>query len=232
MNKKLFTNFWFKHIVVGLFSVLLVYLFWLSRPTWSVEMRFWRAVGDGGFLLLFFTLVIGPLIRLFPKLFTRFANWRKELGIWVGLLAFFHTYLIFQGWFQWDLMRLLGYEFVPQLDRYARLEPGFGLANIVGLVALFFVGLLLATSSTKMITFLGGKSWKYLHYSAIMVYYLVVIHVSYFMFIHYTISFHRPVPPPNWFQYPFLVIALLLPLLQGIGFIKTVQKSRQGQNKV
>lgn len=189
-------------------------------------MRFWRAVGDGGFILLFLALVIGPLVKLFPKIFAKFLIWRKELGIWFAILSFAHTYLIVKGWFRWDIMKLIGYEFIPQLDRYARMEPGFGLANIVGLFALFFTLILLATSSSKAVNFLGGNSWKYLHYSAIMIFYLVVIHVLYFLFIHYTVSFHRLVPPPNWFRYYFLMISLVLFILQVVGFIKSVKKFR------
>lgn len=190
-------------------------------------MRFWRAVGDSGFILLFLTLAIGPLFRLFPKFFARFVSWREEFGIWTALLALAHTYLIFDGWLQWDLMKFLGYEFIPDLGRYARMEPGFGLANIVGAFAMFFLLLLLATSTSRAIRFLGPSSWKYLHYSVIIVYYLVIIHVLYFMFIHYSLSFHRPVPPPDWFRYPFLIIALSFPLMQTAGFIKTVKQYRQ-----
>lgn len=216
-------NFWVRHAIIGLLAVLIIYLFWISRPMWSPDMRFWRAVGDGAFILFFFTLVIGPLFKLFPNIFTKFISWRKELGIWTALIALTHTYLIFKGWFAWDLMSLLGYEFIPELGRYARMEPGFGLANIVGLFALFFLLLLLATSSARAIRFLGGNAWKYLHYSANIVFYLVVIHVLYFLFIHYTVSFHRPAPPPNWFAFPFLTISLLLVILQIAGFIKIVK---------
>ena len=60
-----------------------------------------------------------------------------------------HGVLILNGWAQWSLRRFLGYEFVPQLGREARLEPGFELANLIGIVALVLALVLAATSSDR-----------------------------------------------------------------------------------
>jgi len=225
--RKVFRNYWLRQLAVGLFAALLVYLFWISRSTWSPEMRFWRAVGDSGFILLVLTLSLGSLSVLFPKFFIPLKSWRRELGIWTALTVLLHTFLIFKGWFSWDLMSMLGYEYIPELERYARLEPGFGLANLLGLVALFFLLLLLATSTAKAVSYLGSRAWKYLHSSVNIIFYLVVLHVAYFMFIHFSPSFHRPTPPPNWFRYPFLAIAVTVMLLQASAYIKTVMKFRK-----
>jgi hypothetical protein len=67
-----------------------------------------------------------------------FNPWRHETGIWFGLMALLHAFLVWHGWARWDIWRFLGYEFIPELDRLVRLEPGFGLANLVGMVALIF----------------------------------------------------------------------------------------------
>ena len=135
-----------RHALTGLLAAAAVYAFWLSRPEWTPDMRIWRAFGDAGFTFLFIALVIGPLAKLWnPTL--RLVPWRREAGIWFALLALTHSILIAKGWVQWDVMRFFGYEFLPQLDRWARLEPGFGLANLLGLIALFWAIVLLATSS-------------------------------------------------------------------------------------
>jgi hypothetical protein len=42
--------------------------------------------------------------------------------------------------------------------------------------------------------------------------------------MHYTVSFHRPVPDPNWFRYPFLVTAFLVLGVQMSAFFLTVRK--------
>lgn len=217
-----------RHLVVGLIAIGLALPFWYGRLDWDPEMRFWRAVGDSSSLLLFFTMAIGPIAKQWP-LATRLVPWRRETGIWFGLMAFLHTFLVWNGWARWDIWRFLGYEFVPQLNRLARLEPGFGLSNIIGMVAIFLTLALVATSSSRAVKLLGSSAWKWLQYASYTVFYLVVLHTLYFLFIHYTASFHRPVPEdPNWFRFPFLILALVIPILQTIAFVKTVgQRGRQ-----
>lgn len=222
-------NFYFRHLIVGVIAVGLSVPFWYGRLDWDPEMRLWRAVGDGSFLLLFFTMAIGPLARLWPSV-GWMVPWRRETGIWYGLLAIYHTWLVWDGWARWDIMRLFGYEFIPNLGRLARLEPGFGLSNAVGLVAIFFTIFLVATSSEWAINQLGSSSWKWVQYGSYTVFYLVVLHALYFLFIHYTISFHRSAPPfPNWFRYPFLILSLSVPALQTIAFFKTVLRRNRSR---
>ena len=217
-------NIYLRHLLVGLIAVGLALPFWYGRLDWDPEMRFWRAVGDSSFLLLFFTMIIGPLAKHWSAA-GRFVPWRRETGIWFGLMAFLHTFLVWEGWARWDIWRFLGYEFIPELGRLARLEPGFGLSNVIGMVAIVLTLALVATSSTKAVNFLGASAWKWLQYGSYTVFYLVVIHTVYFLFIHYTVSFHRPVPEnPNWFRYPFLILSLIVPALQMSAFIKTVRQ--------
>jgi sulfoxide reductase heme-binding subunit YedZ len=214
----------YRHFVVGAIALLLALPFWYGRLDWDPEMRFWRAVGDASFLLLFFTLAIGPLAKLWPPA-GKLVPWRRETGIWFGLLAFLHTFLVWNGWARWDVWRFLGYEYIPELDRLARIEPGFGLANLIGLAAVFLTLALVATSSNRAISKLGANSWKWLQYGSYTVFYLVVLHTLYFLFMHYTVSFHRRVPPnPNWFRYPFLLLSLTIIALQTAAFIKTVRQ--------
>jgi methionine sulfoxide reductase heme-binding subunit len=218
-------NVYLPHLLVGVIAILLALPFWYGRLDWDPEMRFWRAIGDSSFLLLIFTLSIGPLAKLWPTA-GRLTPWRRETGIWFGLMASLHALLVWHGWARWDIWRFLGYEFIPELDRLVRLGPGFGLANLVGMVALIFTLVLVATSSARAVDYLGASAWKWLHHSSYIVFYLVILHVAYYLFIHYTVSFHRRVPEPNWFRYPFLILALLVPTLQALAFIKTVKQRR------
>jgi len=216
-----------RHVRVGAFSLVIVAAFWLSRMEWSQEHRLWRAVGDASYLLLVLALISGPLARLWPA--TAWTlSWRREVGIWCGLLALAHTFVTLDGWIRWDAQRLFGYEFVPQLERYARLEPGFGLANAVGFVALFLTLILAATSSAWAVDLLGPSGWKWLQSGSYSVFYLVALHSFYFLFIHFTDSFHRAsAPAANWFQVPFLMITLAVPVLQTAAFVRTVARKRR-----
>ncbi len=215
-----------RHIAVGGIAILVTYLFWLSRPQWSGEMRYWKAVGDGAYMLLFLTLLIGPLTKVIPHTIL-LLTFRRETGIWFTLLAAYHGFLIASGWAMWDWMRFLGYEYIPQVGRLVRLEPGFGLANLLGLTALVLAVILAATSSDKAVNFLGVSSWKWLQSAAYIIFYLVSLHILYFLFINYTPSFHKGVPPPDWFRYPFLIMTLTLIVLQALAFIKTIKNNKQ-----
>ena len=213
-----------RHIIVGSAATMMFIGFWFSRLDWDPEMRFWRAVGDSGWMLFWFSLVVGPLARVWTP-GKHFVLWRREAGIWFGLIITLHVFFVLNGWVRWDVMRFFGYEWFPQVQRYARVEPGFGLANMVGMLAFIWTLLLAATSTDRAVKRLGSAAWKWLHQGAYIVFYLTVAHVLYFLFIHYTISFHRSVPPnPNWFRYPFLILSATIPILQGLAFLKSVRQ--------
>lgn len=197
-------------------------------------MRLWRAVGDASLILLYATLSIGPAVRLFQsKTLATLLPLRRQAGIWFGLLAFAHAALVWNGWARWDVRRLLGYEYIPELGRVARLEPGFGLANLIGIAALLITLPLVATSTDWAINKLGGSGWKFLHYGSYIVFWLVVLHTAYFLFMHYTLSFHRPVPTDdNWFQVPFAGVTALVVALQVAAFAKTILKHQPSRARV
>ena len=217
-----------RHVTVAVLAGALVGFFWSTRPTWDVEMRLWKAVGDAAFVLLLVTLALGPAARL-ARPVTRLLPWRRQFGIWFALVAAVHGVLVMHGWARWSLRRFLGYEVVAQLGREVRLEPGFGLANVVGVTALAFALVLAATSSDRALRRLGAPAWRWLHHSALFVFYLSLLHAGYFLFLHYTPSFHKRVPPADWFRFPFVALGVTVVLLQLAAFVKTAARpQRQG----
>jgi methionine sulfoxide reductase heme-binding subunit len=214
-----------RHIGSAAFSLAIFFLFWQTRAAWSPDMRFWKAAGDVGFVLLWTTVVIGPLAKLWTPA-RKLLPWRRQLGIWFALAASLHALLIFNGWARWSVSRFLGYEFIPQLGREARWEPGFGLANILGLTALFVGLLLAATSSDRAMRALRQPAWKFLHTGVYFVFYVGSLHTLYFLFIHYTVSFHKQIPPPDWFRYWFLAMVSVVAVLHVAAFVRTVRTSR------
>ena len=220
-----------RYIAIGAAGAALIYAFWLTRPQWDPEMRLWKAVGDASLLLLYTTISIGPVARLWPQS-AQVVLIRREVGVWFGLLALVHTFLILDGWARWDVTRFLGYEFIPELGRLVRWEPGFGLANILGLVAIFITLPLIATSSDWAMRKLGGSAWKFLHNATYVIFWLVVLHTGYFLFLHYTAHFHRAPPPPDWARFPFAGLTLAVIGLQSLAFVATVRRrSRQAARR-
>ncbi len=214
-----------RHLLIASISVFLTFVFWMAHFEWDDEMRLWRAFGDAGYSMLFVTLVIGPISKLWVG-GSFLLTWRREVGIWFAVLAVTHGLLIAHGWANWDVAKFFGYEFIPQLGRIVRLEPGFGLANTLGFVAFLWIAILAFTSSNKAMKWLGASSWKWIHTGSHIVFYLVAIHTSYFLFMHYTESFHHAVPPQSTFVIPFIVMSMAVLALQIASYIKVVKTKK------
>jgi methionine sulfoxide reductase heme-binding subunit len=208
---------WPRHVAVAGAALVIGSLFWWARPDWDAEMRLWKAVGDTAYVLLLATMAVGPLARL-ARPARPWLRWRRQLGIWFTLTAALHAVLVLNGWARWGLRRFLGYEFVPQLGREVRLEPGFGLANLVGAAALALALVLAATSSDRALRALGRPAWAWLHRLAQTVLILSLLHGAYFLFIHYTESFHKVAPDLDWFRVPFLLAGLAVIALEVVAF--------------
>jgi sulfoxide reductase heme-binding subunit YedZ len=214
-----------RHLVVLLVAGLGAYAFLESRAQWSEMHRWNRAIGDMSVILISLSMAIGPLARLWTP-FRTVIPWRRELGIYSVLLAFAHTVIILAGWVEWDFARLFGYQLHPQTGLYVMLQHGFGLANVIGIVALVY-GLVLAfVSNDWSQRKLGGSAWKFLQQGAYVLWMLILIHTAYFLYLHFQ-DFHRQVPAPNWAQIPFVGLIALVTLLQIAAFLKTA-RSRRG----
>ncbi len=195
-------------------------------------MRLWKTFGGATFGLLWFTVFIGPAAKLWRPL-ARIVNWRRETGIWFALLGLVHGLLILNGWVRWGFWELLGYQYIPELEMYLRSEPGFGLANLMGLLALIFALALAATSFDKAVGFLGISSWKWLHTFSYVIFYLIALHTVYFAFVHFSPSPERVLRglptnyPDNQLRYYYLVAIISVFIVQISAFIKTVHQQRK-----
>ncbi|SEG47394.1 ferric reductase-like transmembrane domain-containing protein [Billgrantia desiderata] len=225
-----------KHFAVALTGAAAAGLFWLSRMEWDAEMRTWRAFGDAAFILLVVVMAIGPLARLWPRRLGYLVNWRRAFGIWFAIFALVHGFLVWDGWARWSIRGFLGYQDLPVvgLSDPVLVDPGFGLANMIGLIALFLGLVLFAISSDKAMRFLGSSTWKHLQNYAYVIFYLVALHASYFLFLHYELSlrnlvFQRGVPDPNWFRFWFLALIGSVLILQSAATLKIFfQRKRRG----
>ncbi len=212
-----------RHLLVLVVAVLGTYAFLESRAQWSEMHRWNRAIGDMSLVMIAFSMAIGPLSRLVLRL-RSLIPWRRELGIYGVLLAFIHTIIILAGWVEWDLVRIFGYELHPS-GVYVMLQHGFGLANVIGIIALLYGTVLALSSSNWSQRLLGGQVWKFLQQSAYVLWMLIVTHTAYFLYLHFQ-DFHRRVPEPNWAQVPFAILVSVVVVLQLAAFVKTWRSRR------
>jgi len=207
-----------RHLVLLVLSIVGTYGFLEMRAQWSEMHRWNRAVADVSLLMIATTMLLGPLARLFPSL-RSLLPWRREFGIYGVILFIIHAVIILVGWVQWDLMRLVGFEWHPQ-GFYVMFQKGFGIGNIIGVVAVVYgIGLAL-TSSDWSQRWMGGPTWKFFQQSSYILWILVVLHTAYFLYIHF-LDFDRPTPEPNEMQWPFAIIVGLVSFMQTAAFIKT-----------
>lgn len=198
-----------RHLVVLVLAGLAVFGFGEVHGAWSPMHRWNRATADAALALLTLTMAVGPLVRLVPRL-VFLIGYRRELGIHSVLLALVHTAIILDGWVEWDLMRLAGFAFHPGLGQYVMVQHGFGLANLLGIVAVVYGLVLMLTSSDRAVALLTSSTWKFVQRATYVLWMLAVVHTAYFLFMHF-LDYHRNAPVPNPLRWP-LVGAILLVL--------------------
>jgi len=212
-------NWKLRHIFAIFVAIAGTWAFLLSRMEWSEMHRWNRATGDMSLIMVAIAMSLGPLSRLWNR-FRLIVPFRRELGIYGVLLAGIHIVIILAAWVEWDLARLFGYEIHPTLGRYVMIQHGFGLANAIGIVAVFYaIGLALSSNDWSQKK-LGAMVWKFFQQGAYVYWMLIVVHTAYFLYLHFQ-DFHRRTPDPNWAQLPFVILVVLVLGLQTAAFIKT-----------
>lgn len=198
-----------QHTIVGVVSSALVALFYLL-----MEVPLPAAFARVSFFLLFLTLLIGPIVKLKQQGPVKSAlmlpsTWRGELGIWFTFFGLMHVVIL-----AFDR---------PILSFIELGGGGYGLANLLGLVALIWALILSATSCSKAIRYLGVTSWKWVQSFAYLIFYLVSGHYIYFQFF----STYGENPGPDWFGFVALGMTLVVILLEFVAFVATVKKTKQ-----
>lgn len=191
------------HIAVLFLSLILIAALFFSGISLG------RAVAGTAFILLFLTLIIGPIVKLWHPFLEVLPwdlpwSWRGELGIWFAIVSTVHMLLVFHG-NQWDV---IGY------------ISGMRLSTLAGFIALFLTFILAITSFYKIIKFLGLSSWKWLQSFAYVIFYLVGLHTINHAFL-------RPGRPQDWLHWSYLIMIIVVILLQSAAFVKTVSSHRK-----
>ena len=215
-----------RHVIVVALAAALVGIFaQYVHGQWSAMHKWNRAFGDASLVLVTLSFGIGPLSRIYRRS-VRLVPYRRELGIYAFVLALVHGIIILVGWVEFDLMRLFGFEFHPQLQRYVMFQSGFGLGNAIGILALVLALLLAATSSDFALRKLGASGWKFIQMGALPLWWLTVAHVAYFLYAHF-LSFHRQTPDPNPLQIPFAILVVAVLILRTTSYVRTVRSQNR-----
>lgn len=229
MFRRLSRNVLLRHGLMALLSAAFVLIFAAIHGEWSPMHRWNRALADASLVLVALSMGLGPLARLLrPAVLV--LPYRRKSGIYGCLLALAHAAIILVGWVEWDLMRLFGFEWHPELLSYVMFQHGFGLANAIGIAALLLAVLLATTSSDVAMRRLGVSGWKFLQMGVLPLWWLSVAHVAYFLFMHF-LSFHRATPEPNPLQYWFVGLVVLVLGLRLAAYLKTIGGRRMPESQ-
>jgi sulfoxide reductase heme-binding subunit YedZ len=144
------------------------------HPRATIETLLIRGFGTCALLLLHIVLMIGPLCRLWPRCLPLLYN-RRHLGVTTFLVALVHGGLsIFQFHALGDLNPFVSV--LVSNTRYASLAD-FPFQPL-GLIALFILFLMAATSHDFWLANLTAPVWKRVHMLVYLAYGLLIAHVT------------------------------------------------------
>ncbi len=171
------------HLVIGLFSFFIVVI--ILFLTNDIN----RALAGTAFLLLFITLAIGPIMRIFkvdPKnLPWNFPwAWRREFAIWFTALGVLHALFVF------EIVRS-----VPMTS-----------SEIASAIALSMALIMVISSFEKVFRYIGLEIWKRIHGLAYVIFFLIGIHVI-------NNSFLIPGKPVDFISWSYLVMIIVMIIL-------------------
>ncbi|VVB99644.1 Sulfoxide reductase heme-binding subunit YedZ [uncultured archaeon] len=122
-----------------------------------------RALGVAGLGLMAIALSIGPLSRLFPKVFGLYLHWRKPISLSALAAIIVHGTYMFATRYAPNLA-----ESLSSLNDYALL--------LTGIAATIIFGLVVAVSRKEGVQVLGYRKWKLVQNTAYAGLALVVAH--------------------------------------------------------
>ncbi len=153
------TRLYRHHAPLFLACVISVTGLYVTRPYKDAVSKLSFATAYPALVLLVFTLLIGPWNLLRRQRMPTSSDWRRDVGIWAGILGLLHAvigqnvHLRGRPW--------LYYVYEHRLHGPTGLRHDlFGFNNFTGLVATFVLLALFATSNDWSLRRLGTPAWK------------------------------------------------------------------------
>lgn len=158
---RLVRRLWMHHLPLAAASTFAVWLLYVTRSYRDPLSRLSFATAYPALVLVALTLAIGPWNTLLGKRMPVSSDWRRDAGIWAGILSLAHTavgqnvHLRGRPWLYYVYAAREHHSFPVRHD-------WFGLANYTGALSALVVLALLATSSDYALRALGTPRWKQL----------------------------------------------------------------------
>jgi sulfoxide reductase heme-binding subunit YedZ len=147
------------HLTLCLLSSAATAALYVTRPYKDVITRLSFATAYPALILLAATLLIGPWNMIRKQRTPLSSDLRRDIGIWAGILGFFHA-IIGQN------VHLRGRPWLYYIYEYRKHGPTglrhdlFGFNNFSGLAATVVLIVLFATSNDWYLRRLGTQKWK------------------------------------------------------------------------
>lgn len=209
-----------RHVLVGLATVALVVAFHRSVDDWSLFTTLNRAVADAALLLAAVAVAIGPLARLLRPV-EKLVAIRREIGIWAVVASLVHVWFILTDWIDWDVAQLWMVRLVRRGEAFWAFDPAWATGNLLGVVALGYGLVLLATSNDAAQRWLG-PGWKFVQRASFTFFVLAALHATYFVYFHFAFTFHNPGREANWFGPVLVALVAGVALVRLSAFLRTV----------
>lgn len=196
--------------VLGIISYFLYLLFFWSKEGLPYSHQVNRAWADVSILLLCFSLMIGPLVRI-KSVFKFLIPWRRDVGLWFAITSFIHIGLLLHLHLNWNPLKF----FINDENEFLKATSHAG--NWVGLFALVGTLFLTVTSNRISEKILGTSGWKFLQQSVYSVFWLSLLHT--FIFIYMVDS-----RMSYFYLWCFWISIIVTLILQSWGYIISIRK--------
>lgn len=164
-------------VLLSLIAAFLFILLWKTRDVLTFTAD---ATGYLSLIFLAVSLAIGPVNLYLKKNNPVSSYFRRDLGIYAGVLALVHS---FTGLFVHLRGQMWQYFFYKTEQGYTLRFDDFGWANETGLFAALLVIVLLATSNDYSFKKLKPLKWKNVQRLTYLMMALVLIHCLYYCMI-------------------------------------------------
>jgi len=143
-----------RHVIIGTSSLLLGAVVWFLFLRRDLISRLSIASAYSAMLVTVAALLLGPWNVLRRRANPISFDLRRDLGIWAGIMAVFHTGIGLN-------VHLRGRPWLYFVDQHSKLRSDFfGFSNYTGAIAALLFVLLLAISNDLSLRRLGTQRWK------------------------------------------------------------------------